>query len=326
MAAIHSTAPRLRLGGDKRFDDLQSDLDENDAAHIKKADRAAIGASHAALNELHEFAFSEPPAEDTWQARLALLQLTFLRIFLLVLPCGGCGHVDYRTRRRRSEPVSFLMALIRLGGIEKAYTLLVVARFDRDQNDQIDDEERREYEKQGERLVNNAINGCSNTAVVAALLVGAAHLANIGRPNAWAASTEFLEVYGQGAADRLLWLTYGLNVLVEVGALLLLGYCTFGRVLLVYVLPHPGARLTFLVESNLPGALSTAIFVLVGLTICVVALGGVLASPRVGMLATVGGPVLTCPLMWHCSYYWYQATLVLHRQVGSTDHYGLPLR
>lgn len=51
--------------------------------------------------------------------------------------------------------------------------------------------------------------------------------------------------------------------LLQVGALLLLLYCTLSRVLLVYVLPTMGARLTFICSSNLPGNLSVAISLLV---------------------------------------------------------------
>jgi len=243
-----------------------------------------------------------------------LTQVMFLRTLLMMLPCGGCGRVALRSDGKEN---GFLMSLLRLGGIEKAYTLLVVARFDRDQNDIIDDEERREYEKQGERLVTNAIAGCQNTAVVAALLVAAAHLTSIGRPIAFSASPDFMELYGQPAADVVLSLTYFFNVLVEVGALLLLGYCTFGRVLLVYVLPSLGARLTYLVESNLPGMISHYTLLLISFTICVVGLGGILAHPRMGVIAAVGGPLFAWPLVFHCSYYWFQATLVLHRQVRS---------
>ena len=213
--------PRLRLGGIEKLElGLQSDL-RADAGESKKADSALIFASRAASSELREFAFSVPPSAGSLRARLMLTQVMFLRTLLMMLPCGGCGRVALRSDGKEN---GFLMSLLRLGGIEKAYTLLVVARFDRDQNDIIDDEERREYEKQGERLVTNAIAGCQNTAVVAALLVAAAHLTSIGRPIAFSASPDFMELYGQPAADVVLSLTYFFNVLVEVGALLQLGY------------------------------------------------------------------------------------------------------
>ena len=113
----------------------------------------------------------------------------------------------------------------------------------------------------------------------------------------------------------MLWATAAFNILVETGALLLLIFCTFGRVLLVYVLPSLGSRLTYIVESNLPGMLSSGIFLLVMGMFCVLALGGCLASPRWGLIATISGPTLVIILWIYLSRYWFSATLVLHQQV-----------
>ena len=286
----------------------------------KKGDAALIIASGAAMNELLEFAQSEPPSSDTWEARLMLQKITVIRHLMFLIPGSRQLFERLWPPRPAGEPGSLVRSLARLGGIEKAYTLLVVARFDINQDGEIDADERREYQMQGERLINNAIQGCQNTALVAAMLIGASHLANIGRPVPWSASDEFVRMHGQDIADGLLWVTFACNVLVELGALLLLGYCTFGRVLLVYVLPSLGSRLTFLVESNLPGTLSHSIFALVACAVTVLMVGAFLALPRAGLIALVLGPLFALPLALHCSYYWFQATLVLHRQAQLVFH------
>ena len=90
---------------------------------------------------------------------------------------------------------------------------------------------------QADRLISNATSGCQNSSVIATLLITSTHLLAIGRPGVWLASAEFVSKWGQSRADQLLWVGYSCNAMVEAGSLLLLLYCTFGRVLLVYILP-----------------------------------------------------------------------------------------
>lgn len=299
---------RIRLGNDALIEHgLSTDVRN---VHEKRADDALLHASRAALRELKDFALAVPPAPDSLAARMMLLQTVVFRFLLLMLPCGGCCRARLRARRT-GERLDFFQALMQLGGVEKAYTLMVVARFDRDQDGTIDDEERKEYEKAGDRLVANAIAGCQNTALVATLMIGAAHLANIGRPTPWAASQAFVAAFGGAAADVLLGVVSVFNVLVEAGALTLLLYSSVGRVLLVYVLPTMGARLTYIVESDLPGVLSTSITLLVVCMLFVLGLGALLASPRYGFIALAVGPALFIPALVSISHYWFQATLVL---------------
>lgn len=105
------------------------------------------------------------------------------------------------------------------------------------------------------------------------------------------------------------------------GALLLLLYSALSRVLLVYVLPTMGARLTFICQSNLPGNLSVAISLLVACTAWVVALGGLLHNPTWGFLLLASGPVCVVAVLLLLSTYYYQATLLLHRQCYKMLHH-----
>jgi hypothetical protein len=111
-----------------------------------------------------------------------------------------------------------------------------------------------------------------------------------------------------------MWATLACTVSIEVGALLLLLYATLARVLLVYVLPTMGARLTFICQSNLPGNLSVGISLLVMCVAWVVALGGLLHSPRWGMMLAAAGPVCLVFVLHLLADYYLQATLLLHSQ------------
>ena len=276
---------------------------------ISGLDDALQLASRAARDELRDFAQATPPLRSDRWAALTLAMALILRWpirAVLALPC---------CRRGRGKP-TFLTSLLRLGGVEKVNTLLTVARFHTHgtATAPIDEDE---FERQGEKLVNNATAGCQTTAVVATLFIATTHLGNIGRPVEWQASPATTAALGQEWADGLLWAAIGFNLAVELGALLLLMYCTLARMLLVYVLPSMGSRLTFICQSNLPGNLSTAIALLVTNTGCVIALGGLLHSPKWGLLAIVAAPVTMAAVVGLLAIDFYQATLILHRQVQS---------
>ena len=289
-------------------------------ATADRLDDALARAAQAAREELREFASSKTPkGNGRIDSVLLATVLVFRWPIQLILPLCTCGKVG------------FFSSLVRLGGVEKVNTLLTIARFDTANTtsskrcnttctssaSSIVAIDEAEFESQGERLVSNATAGCQNTSVVATLFIATTHLGNIGRPTPWLPSEPSVAVFGPQLADSLMWATLSFNVAIEVGALLLLLYATLSRVLLVYILPTMGARLTFICQSNLPGNLSVAISLLVACCAWVVSLGGLLHSPNFGFLLLAAGPVCLFAVVGLLADYYLQATLLLHRQCKS---------
>ena len=135
-------------------------------------------------------------------------------------------------------------------------------------------------------------------------------------------STESRSFFGERTCEELMFAVFIFNVILEVGALLLLLYTTFARVLLVYVLPGTGARLTFICQSNLPGNLSVAIASLVGCT------GWVVGAARRGAPRTPEYPQSTrrqagramCACVCECFRGFAQARTRIHADAGARAH------
>lgn len=297
MKIRETTKARQEL--DHEYDGLDDDIHTKNQGALRKY---LVRTSHLAKEELMEFAKArKPPSIPFTRMAVFLVFQWFFKIF-------------HWRKKRGEEHVGFFTALARLGGIEKVNTLLVISRFDADRSETIDEHEYQQYERMGGQLVDDCIAGCGNTAVIATLMIGAAHANNIGRPIPWVPSGPVIDYVGMDGADAILWLAYGFNVLLELGAVFLLLLVTFSRVLLVYVLPSTGTKINFIVQSNLPGTMSSCI---VGLTLCIMSVvgwGGVLAHPELGIFALIVAPIIGASIFIYLSRYWYEATLVLHKQ------------
>ena len=319
-----SLAAPVEMGGDHGRDDDGLDRDvesvrmlaapNNDLQHalLKTADSADSGiddalhqAAQAARESLREFASSHPPERHDRLAAFSLALVLMLRWPLaLVLKCPCC-------RRQRK---GFFRSLVRLGGVEKINILLTVSGFD------CEGATRAEFERQGEQVVASATAGCQNISVVATLFIGLSHLNSIGRPSPWGPSATSLTALGTGWCDGLMYAAMAFNVVIELGALSLLLYCNLSRVLLVYVLPTLGSRLIFITDSNLPGNLAVAISWLGASVSMLVAVGGLLHSPKWGLIALGAGPACILFIMFFLSKYYFQGTLILHHTAHKLLH------
>ena len=131
-----------------------------------------VMASTAARQELAVFARATAPSPTSRFVGCRLVVVLILRPLVgrLIRPlCRASSSIE--------------AALVLVGGIERVNLLLIVGRFDRDRSNHIDPDELRAYETAASAVIKNCVDGCGNTSVVAALMIGLAHLTNIGRPN-----------------------------------------------------------------------------------------------------------------------------------------------
>ena len=134
----------LKLGSD----DIEDGLDDSAHKDLRIEEDAMLRAARAAREELRYFGTAPTPHRDdcytTLFFTLALLFYWFVAI--------GCALVRWvptlcRCRGEERQP-GFVESVFRLGGLEKVYTLLIIARFDSDISGSIDEEEKAEYNLQ----------------------------------------------------------------------------------------------------------------------------------------------------------------------------------
>ena len=77
----------------------------------------------------------------------------------------------------------FSRAIVELGGLERVYLLITIAKFDVNHDGGISQQEFESARITGEKCVSNAVTGCANFAIISALLFSGAHALAIGRPN-----------------------------------------------------------------------------------------------------------------------------------------------
>jgi len=191
-------------------------------------------------------------------------------------------------------------------------------------------------------------------SVVGTLVVGLTHQSTIGRPAVWQPSADFVDSFGQRAADicmcvtpfRMLarcrrsrgflpsahtrpgrsqalpvqpncgcrWLGYTANLYTELAAITLLLFCITIRQLLVAILPNLQSKLKFIRKANPSGLIATMLTAVIIGLWATIALGGVLSSPRWGFVA-VGGAIIVPPFYsWFVSDFYYEALLDLHEE------------
>ena len=66
----------------------------------------------------------------------------------------------------------FSKAIVELGGLERVYLLIMIARFDMNRDGSISQQEFESARIQGEKCVSNAVTGCANFAIISALQRG----------------------------------------------------------------------------------------------------------------------------------------------------------
>ena len=114
--------------------------------------------------------------------------------------------------------------------------LIAIAKFDIDGDGRIDEKEFAISRAQGERAVANAVQACTNFAIISALLFGASHNTNIGRPKPYEAGHD----EHKEETLILMWVLYGLNVIAEALALSTIICSIFIRQLVSNALPSVG--------------------------------------------------------------------------------------
>ena len=203
----------------------------------------------------------------------------------------------------------FYFSFLRLGGVERIYVLLTLARFDSNNTGEIDEQQR---QLKGGALVADAAITCSSMSVVSSLIIGLTHLQAIGRPVAWMASEDFLAEYGEDAAERLLYVAQAFNAMTEALAIAMLMLCVPFRVLLTSVLPSLDAKIMVLCESNLSNMMMSIFNVIAALFCAVLGLGGILQHPQTGFFAC--GCALLVMVIMHFAVtpYFFHAALQLH--------------
>ena len=167
------------------------------------------------------------------------------------------GIYMFHTLLRPMAPMMspFSRCIVNLGGVEHIALLLKVARFDRNNDDELDEAEEANATKEAEKAIADAMTNYTNTAVVAALLFGATHVVTIARPGPLKASDIFLDHYSSDAGLYLTYWAYGANALCECSAVTALFLSFFYRNMLAMVLPSLAAKLRFLMNSNATGSL-----------------------------------------------------------------------
>jgi len=240
-----------------------------------------VEASTAARRELLPFVSSELPTSvsliNAFQFGLATFNLRF--VFFL------CPFL-----KRFLKP--FTREMINLGGLERVQLLIVISRFDIDGDGDIDEQEFEISRKEGEKAITNAIAGCQNFAIISALLFGATHLANIGRPVPFKADPASVDEFGEAEMDIVLWVIYCLNVLAETLALSIMITSIFIRQLVSNALPSVISKLAFLSETNILSNMATLVTWMLAAIVWVVTLAGFTAVPTHGFASAGVFPVL----------------------------------
>jgi hypothetical protein len=240
-----------------------------------------VDASNAARAELLPFIATELPSTiglgDSFAFGLATFNLRHLfKLFPFLKRC--------------TKP--FTREMINLGGLERVQLLITIARFDIDGDGEIDDQEFEISRKEGEKAVSNAIAGCQNFAIVSALLFGATHLANIGRPVPFKADQASVDALGKTETDVVLWVIYVLNVLAETLALSIMITSIFIRQLVSNALPSVISKLAFLSDTNILSNMATLVTWMLACIVWVVTLGGFPAVPTHGFASAAVFPLL----------------------------------
>lgn len=186
----------------------------------------------------------------------------------------------------------FTREMINLGGLERVQLLIVISRFDIDGDGDIDEQEFEISRKEGEKAIANAIAGCQNFAIISALLFGATHLANIGRPVPFKADPASVDEFGEDKMDIVLWVIYCLNVLAETLALSIMITSIFIRQLVSNALPSVISKLAFLSETNILSNMATLVTWELASIVWVVTLTGFTAVPTHGFASAGVFPVL----------------------------------
>ena len=65
----------------------------------------------------------------------------------------------------------FSRAIVELGGLERVYLLITIAKFDVNHDGGISQTEFESARITGEKCVSNAVTGCANFAIISALMV-----------------------------------------------------------------------------------------------------------------------------------------------------------
>ena len=242
-----------------------------------------IDASVAARTELLPFVRTELPVHggliNAFQFGLATFNLRFVFVLFPFL-------------KRLLKP--FTREMINLGGLERVQLLIVIARFDIDGDGDIDEAEFEISRKEGEKAITNAIAGCQNFAIISALLFGATHLANIGRPVPFKADQSSVDEFGEQEMDIVMWVIYVLNVVAETLALSIMITSIFIRQLVSNALPSVISKLAFLSDTNILSNMATLVTWMLAAIVWVVTLGGFPAVPTHGF-ASAGAPMAIAP-------------------------------
>ena len=173
----------------------------------------------------------------------------------------------------------FSRAIVELGGLERVYLLITIAKFDVNHDGGISQSEFESARITGEKCVSNAVAGCANFAIIAALLFSGAHALTIGRPKPFAPDPSSVEAFGEDVTTVVIWCAYGLNVLAQSLALGIIITSIFMRQLLCNTLPSMISKLVFLLDTNTLSNLAMACTWLVFCLLGVVVLGGFLSEP-----------------------------------------------
>ena len=242
-----------------------------------------IEASVAARTELLPFVRTELPVHggliNAFQFGLATFNLRFVFVLFPFL-------------KRLLTP--FTREMVNLGGLERVQLLIVISRFDIDGDGDIDEAEFEISRKEGEKAITNAIAGCQNFAIISALLFGATHLANIGRPVPFKADQSSVDEFGEQEMDIVMWVIYVLNVVAETLALSIMITSIFIRQLVSNALPSVISKLAFLSDTNILSNMATLVTWMLAAIVWVVTLGGFPAVPTHGFAST-GAPMAIAP-------------------------------
>lgn len=269
-----------------------------DVGTIKELDDAIKGARRA----LRDFSKVTPPNMSTARAFYFGNCVCTFRFLLQWIP-WAC--------------MPFSRSIVELGGLERAYLLIVIARFDLNRDGKISRQEFESARVQGEKCVSNAVTGCANFAVISALLFGGAHALTLGRPKPFAPDPSSVEAYGEEVTTVAIWCAYGLNVLAQSLALGIIITSIFMRQLLCNTLPSMISKLVFLLDTNTLSNLAMACTWLVICLLGVVVLGGFLSSPTYGLLSLLILPVLFAMVIPNVYPAFLKSALRLHAEANA---------
>jgi len=209
----------------------------------------------------------------------------------------------------------WVKSLMEIGGVESARLMMTVAGFDRNAAGIIEDDEWEIYQKNGEKLITDAVSSLANFAIVTALLVVLTHQNSIGRPAPWKASVDSIEYFSAETAERLTWTCFTCNIIAEGLALCVLCLSVTFRHLLTNVVPTLEGKLAMLEWTNILATLYWLAAWDCCLIIVVVFLGALLASAPMGLMAVTFLFATLIALLFVMFPMVYQAALLLHAEV-----------